>query len=49
MNQDTYTAIDGVETAPAVKNGVIYDLMGRKTTAPVKGLYIKDGKKYLVK
>jgi len=49
LDEGTYTAIEGVETAPVAKKGVIYDLMGRKTTTPVKGLYIKDGKKYLVK
>lgn len=30
-------------------NSAIYDLSGRKITAPVKGLYIQSGKKYLAK
>ena len=29
------------------KDGIIYDLQGRRVTTPTKGLYIKDGKKYL--
>ncbi|MBO4821890.1 MAG: DUF4957 domain-containing protein [Prevotella sp.] len=33
-----------------VVNGDIYDLMGRKVTTPVKGgIYIQNGKKYVVK
>ncbi|MBR5655304.1 MAG: hypothetical protein IKW98_01275 [Prevotella sp.] len=30
-------------------NGIIYDLMGRKVTNPTKGIYIKDGKKFIQK
>ena len=30
-------------------NGEIYDLSGRKVTAPTKGIYIKDGNKIIVK
>ena len=29
------------------KDGIIYDLQGRRVTTPTKGLYIKDGRKYL--
>ena len=29
--------------------GIIYDLMGRKVTNPTKGIYIKDGKKFIQK
>ena len=29
------------------KDGIIYDLQGRRVTTPTKSLYIKDGKKYL--
>ena len=32
-----------------VENETIYDLAGRKVTAPTKGIYIKNGKKILVK
>ena len=31
------------------KEGVIYDLMGRKVATPAKGLYIQNGKKYIQK
>lgn len=31
------------------KDGVIYDLMGRKVEKPASGIYIKDGKKFVVK
>lgn len=48
-DEATYTGVEAVETTAAAKNGVIYDLQGRKMANPVKGLYIKDGKKYLVK
>ena len=30
-------------------DGVVYDLNGRKVTNPAKGLYIKNGKKFIVK
>ena len=36
-------------TTSAVKNGIIYDLMGRKVSQPSKGLYIVNGKKYFIK
>ena len=43
------TAIEEVKgESGKVKTG-IYDLQGRKVTAPVKGLYIIDGKKMLLK
>jgi hypothetical protein len=29
--------------------GDIYDLSGRRVTAPTKGIYIKDGNKIIVK
>ena len=48
--------IQGAEAAgvndvkSAAKNaGAIYDLSGRKVATPAKGLYIQDGKKFLVK
>ncbi len=33
----------------AIRNNVFFDLQGRKVKNPTKGLYIKDGKKVLVK
>ncbi len=43
------TAIEGVEAADA-DNAPVYDLSGRKVASPVKGgVYIKNGKKYIVK
>lgn len=43
------TSIDTVE-ADANAAGAVYDLCGRRITTPVKGgLYIKNGKKFLVK
>ena len=35
---------------PSGKDAIIYDLQGRRVTTPQKnGLYIKNGKKYLMK
>lgn len=36
-------------TTAAVKNGIVYDLMGRKVGKTAKGLYIVNGKKYFQK
>ena len=46
---EAYTA--GIKTIAVTKktNGVIYDLMGRKVSQPTKGIYIKDGKKFIQK
>ena len=41
------TAIRTVRKATV--NGDYYDLTGRKTTSPQRGVYIKDGKKHLIK
>ena len=30
-------------------DGQIYDLQGRKVQQPVRGIYVKDGKKFIVK
>jgi len=30
-------------------HGEVYDLQGRRVAAPTKGLYIRDGKKYIIK
>ena len=45
---DIITVIESVE-ADAIKNGDVYDMQGRKVTAPTKGMYIVNGKKVMVK
>lgn len=42
------TAIDGVQTVSA-QNGVVYNLNGQVVKNAQKGLYIMNGKKYIVK
>ena len=46
-NDDEYMGISNAETT--VKNGAVYDLSGRKVVNPVKGIYIQNGKKFIVK
>ncbi len=43
------TGIVAVEGAEAETNGAIYDLSGRRVAKAVKGVYIQNGKKVLVK
>jgi len=43
------TGIDAVETSESVNDGKIFDLSGRQVTNPQRGIYIKNGKKYIVK
>ncbi len=43
------TAIVAVEGAEEIANGAIYDLSGRRVAKAVKGVYIQNGKKVLVK
>lgn len=44
------TAVRDLATQPATTNDTTFDLSGRRVETPVKrGLYIKGGKKYLVK
>ena len=45
---ESATAITSVEEANA-DDSAIYDLAGRKVATPSKGIYVKGGKKYLVK
>lgn len=47
----TPTGISNIKGDNNVKtaNGAVYDLSGRRVSKPVKGLYIKDGKKFVVK
>lgn len=42
------TAIKSVSSAD-LHNSIVYDLMGRKVTAPAKGIYIVNGQKILVR
>lgn len=44
------SAIEQVETEnPSQRNDCYYSLCGQRVTAPTKGIYIKDGKKYIFK
>ena len=43
------TAITAIEAAEAVNNGVIYNLSGQRVVKPLKGIYIQNGKKFIVK
>lgn len=51
LGDDAYneyiTGINGVKVDAA--NGKIFDLSGRQVNKPVKGVYIQNGKKYIVK
>lgn len=46
---DDATAITAIEATEAVNNGVIYNLSGQRVVKPLKGIYIQNGKKILVK
>ncbi len=48
VNEDDYTAVKSV-IADEVQSGAIYDLSGRQVSKAVKGVYIQNGKKILVK
>lgn len=48
MTADDITALNPVRQV-TLPSSVVYDLQGRKVTAPVHGLYVKDGRKVLVK
>ncbi len=44
------TDIEGIEAVEATDDAPVYDLSGRKVIAPVKdGIYVKNGKKFIVK
>ncbi len=55
MTPDDYkvymTPVEGIaaDAAASGQAGAIYDLSGRKVSKAVKGVYIQDGKKYIVK
>ena len=48
---DTVTGIKDIDKSntniPRFEKGVVYDMMGRRTSIPQSGLYIVDGKKYV--
>ena len=46
--EDEATAIKAIEAAEA-ENGAIYNLQGVRVNAAKKGLYIKNGKKFIIK
>ena len=48
INTDKATSIKTIETSNN-KDGHIYDLSGRKVNNPSKGIYIRNGKKFIVK
>ena len=47
--QNEATSIEGIEENAAKTDGIYYNLNGQRVAAPTKGIYIKDGKKVLVK
>ncbi len=40
--------VKGITVQP-ISNGAIYDLQGRRVVKPLKGIYVKDGKKMIIK
>ena len=42
-------AIKTINQSPRVYDNIIYDLSGRRITMPAKGIYVKNGKKFVVK
>ena len=49
FNDDELTGIKAVESSKEKGADVCYDLSGRRVAQPTKGLYIMNGKKYIVK
>ena len=45
----TTTGIEGVPAAGAATDGTWYDLGGRRVTSPTKGVYVKNGRKVVVR
>ena len=46
---DTTSSIAAPTAAKAAKTAPIYDLSGRKVAHPSAGIYIQNGKKFVVK
>jgi len=50
LDPESYEAVQGIEGISAdKKDGKIYNLQGQEVAAPAKGIYIMNGKKFLVK
>lgn len=49
MLDGTTTGIEGAPTAGADKADTWYDLSGRRVTSPTKGVYVKNGRKVVVR
>ena len=49
FNFGDVTTIKGVEAGNVAENGAIFDLQGRRVANPIKGLYIVNGKKVVIK
>lgn len=49
LDEAQATAIFGVKEFKAVEDGAIYNLQGVRVTNPTKGVYIQNGKKFIVK
>ena len=49
INWDEVTAVSDVKTSTAQSEDAIYDLQGRKVQNPSHGIYIKNGKKVVIK
>ena len=47
--QQTTTAIEAIKTERPNTSGAIYTLQGVRTTNPAKGIYIQNGKKFIIK
>jgi len=47
--QGEETGVSGVTVTDDAAGTAVYDLQGRRVTRPVKGIYIRDGRKYVVK
>ena len=45
---DLATGVENVKAESTVED-VVYDLMGRKVENPAQGIYVKNGKKFIVR
>ena len=43
------TGIEAIESTSDVNDGVIYNLAGQRVVNPTKGIFIKNGKKFIIK
>ncbi|MBQ7511513.1 MAG: hypothetical protein IJU11_02080, partial [Prevotella sp.] len=49
VHEGETTGISTAKTAVDTKDGEWYDLSGRRVAQPAKGIYVKNGKKVIVK